>query len=426
MSERTTATPPVPAGEATPAAPTRVGAGFVTLYALAYFGIWLAALAPAVVTLQLKVLRLYPDDATSVTGVVSGVGALFALVGNPWAGKLSDRCTSRFGMRRPFVLGGMLGGTLGTAVIIWAPNMGMLIVGCSIVQLAYNTALAGIVAVVPDQVPEDQRGKFSGLLGLCQFLALGVAAYAVDLVAGNMALMFAVPALFGLLAVVPLLVVLRDRVRTEKPATPYGVKEFLASFWVNPVARPGYAWAWLSRFLLVLGWATLMTYQAFLLIDRFGYTPDNVGGQVGVVLSVMVVGILAGSAGGGWLSDRLGRRKVFVGLAGVIAAIGLPTVAVAQSMTLLLTGVAVVGLGIGLHMSVDLALVLDVLPDDTDVARDLGVFNIANALPQSIAPAIAPFFLALGAGQNYTALFLAAAGFAVLGALAVRPVRGVR
>jgi len=88
--------------------------------------------------------------------------------------------------------------------------------------------------------------------------------------------------------------------------------------------------------------------------------------------------------------------------------------------------VAVVGLGIGLHMSVDLALVLDVLPDDTDVARDLGVFNIANALPQSIAPAIAPFFLALGAGQNYTALFLAAAGFAVLGALAVRPVRGVR
>ena len=282
------------------------------------------------------------------------------------------------------------------------------------------------MAVVPDQVPEDQRGKFSGLLGLCQFLALGVAAYVVDLVAGNMPLMFGVPALFGLLAVVPLLVVLRDRVRTEKPSTPYGVKEFLASFWVNPVAQPSYAWAWPSRFLLVLGWGDPHDVPG-LPADR---PVRRHAGQRRWSGRGRPVGDGRRHPGRfRWWRLAVGQarpRKLFVGLAGVIAAIGLPTVAVAHSMTLLLAGVAVVGLGIGVHMSVDLALVLDVLPDKTNVARDLGVFNIANALPQSVAPAIAPVFLAFGAGQNYTALFLAAAGFAVLGALAVRPVRGAR
>lgn len=426
MSRSTTGTASVPASS-TAAGPPRAGAGFIAVYALAYFGMWLAVLAPAVVTLQVRVLGLFPDNATSVVGTVSAVGALFALFGNPWAGKLSDRCTSRFGMRRPFIVGGMLVGTFASLLLAYATNLATLIVCWSVAQLAYNAAAATMVAVLSDQVPDEQRGRVSGLLGLCQFLSMGVAAYVVNFFAGNILLMFGVPAVFGLATTLLLAVVLRDRVRAERPATRYGVKEFLSSFWVNPVANPSFTWAWVSRFLLVLAWSTLMTYQAFLLIDRFGYTPDTVGAQVGVVLSVMVGGILLGSFGGGWLSDRLNRRKVFVGLAGLIAAVGLPTVAFAHSMGLFLTGVAVVGLGIGVHMSVDLALVVDILPDKNDAAKDLGVFNIANALPQSVAPAIAPLFLAIGGGSdNYTALYLAAAGFAVLGALAVKPVRSAR
>ena len=40
-------------------------------------------------------------------------------------------------------------------------------------------------------------------------------------------------------------------------------------------------------------------------------------------------------------------------------------------------------------MAVDLALVADVLPDSASVAKDLGVMNIAGALPFSIGPALA-------------------------------------
>lgn len=91
---------------------------------------------------------------------------------------------------------------------------------------------------------------------------------------------------------------------------------------------------------------------------------------------------------------------------------------------------AIMGVGIGAFFAVDLALITDVLPDrEHTAAKDLGLFNIANSLPQSVAPAIAPLFLAIGgsAGHaNYTALFIAGGVFSVIGACLIAPIRAVR
>jgi MFS family permease len=80
---------------------------------------------------------------------------------------------------------------------------------------------------------------------------------------------------------------------------------------------------------------------------------------------------------------------------------------------------AITGLGFGVYMAVDLALVADVLPDTDDTAKDLGVLNIAGALPSSIAPAIAPVILAISSG-SYGVLY------AVAGVCAILPVKRVR
>ena len=86
---------------------------------------------------------------------------------------------------------------------------------------------------------------------------------------------------------------------------------------------------------------------------------------------------------------------------------------------------AVGGLGFGLYAAVDLALVADVLPNPADVAKDLGVFNIAGALPFTVAPAIAPAILAIGDG-SYSLLYAVAGVSAIIGAIAILPVRQVR
>jgi hypothetical protein len=78
-----------------------------------------------------------------------------------------------------------------------------------------------------------------------------------------------------------------------------------------------------------------------------------------------------------------------------------------------------------MYMAVDLALVVDVLPDAGSAANDLGVLNIAGALPFALAPAVAPAVLAIS-GNSYSVLYLVAGTCSLLGALAVVPIRRVR
>jgi MFS family permease len=101
------------------------------------------------------------------------------------------------------------------------------------------------------------------------------------------------------------------------------------------------------------------------------------------------------------------------------------TLAIATSFNGFVVGMAISGLGFGLYFAVDLALVLDVLPSKDDAAKDLGVFNMAGAVPFALAPAIAPLILALGGG-SYGALYAVAGLCAVTGAFAILRVKRVR
>lgn len=136
-----------------------------------------------------------------------------------------------------------------------------------------------------------------------------------------------------------------------------------------------------------------------------------------------------GSLLGGWLSDRIARRKIFVLVSALLYGLGLAVISSASQFDAFLWGIAICGLGQGVYLAVDLALVTEVLPDKSGgAAKGIGIISLASNLPQSLAPAIAPLFLAVGAvgTRNYTALFVAAAIFAVLGALAVVPIKGVK
>lgn len=141
----------------------RVSCGFVALYTLAFLGTSLVVIAPLLVTLALKVNSLVGIDAAPRSlSLVTGAGALVAMVGNPFLGRLSDRTTSRLGMRRPWMAIGLLGGSLGRFMAAMAPHVWVVLVGWCIAQLFFNGLLAALVAVLPDQVPVSQRGVVSG------------------------------------------------------------------------------------------------------------------------------------------------------------------------------------------------------------------------------------------------------------------------
>jgi MFS family permease len=405
----------------------RVVPGFIVVYTLAYLGVWMALLTPPVVTLALRVAEVDPANKEATLSLVMGVGAIVAMLANPIAGMLSDRTTSRWGMRRPWMVGGLGVGLIGLYMIAIG-ELWLVLVGWCVAQLGFNALLAAIIAVVPDQVPSQQRGVVSGAAGICLQLGIVVGVLLTKLAAGSTLAMLMLPGAIGAVLVMLFVARLRDRRLVGTDVLPIDLRRFVKTFWISPRSAPDFAWAFASRFLLFIGLATLLTYQVFFLIDRMHFTPDQIPGAMLTSTLVTTAAATAGSLISGWLSDRLGRRKLFVITSALVYALGLGFIGTADRFDAFLVGIALCGLGQGVYLAVDLALVTDVLPNkELDAAKDLGIFNLASALPQSIAPAIAPIFLAIGAGaNNYVALFIAAAVFAFLGALAILPVKGVR
>jgi MFS family permease len=415
-----------PALEPGPPAAHRVGWGFISRYALAYMSTSLLFIAPLLVTVPLKVNSLVGlKQAPNSLALVAGTGALLAMVGNPFFGRMSDRTTSRLGMRRLWMVIGLVGGSLGILTVALAPNIAVVLAGWCMAQLLFNALLAAMVAVLPDQVPSVQRGLVSGVLGVCLPVASVCGTFVVKLFTGHLLAMFLGPCAIGGFFILLFAVTLHDRrlAKGERPA--WSLREFASTFYVNPRKNPDFAWAFASRFMFVLAYAFLVSYQAYYLLDKIGSAKADVPQQIFLGTLAQSAVIVAASLIGGRLSDRTGRRKIFVLAASIVYGLALFLIAVASDFNGFLVGMAISGLGFGVYVAVDLALVVDVLPGKRSAAKDLGVFNIAGALPFSIAPAIAPAILAVGAG-SYGVLYAVAGFCAILGAFAVLPVKRVR
>ena len=131
-------------------------------------GAALLLLAPLLVSLALKVNGLVGiDQAPNSLALVTSIGSLLSIFANPFFGRLSDRTTSRWGMRRPWMIGGLTGGCIGILTVALAPSIAVVLLGWCLAQVFFNALLAALVAVLPDQVPTEQRGVVSGMLAVC-------------------------------------------------------------------------------------------------------------------------------------------------------------------------------------------------------------------------------------------------------------------
>jgi len=408
------------------AAPRTVGWGFIGLYAFGYTGVWLALLTPVVVSLALRVRHLSPGAPDRDLALVLTVGAICAIVSNPVFGYLSDRTRSRHGRRRPWLVGGMACGTLALLVTAHADSIMIVAVGWGLAQIAFNAVLAAMVAILPDQVPESQRGTVSGVVSMCLPLGQALGTLVVSGVSHSTPLTFLLPALLGCAAVFLLALRLPDRPLEPGDVPRHALRDTLRAFWVDPREYPDFAWACLSRFLLAMGSTFITIFQPYYLIGKFGFDVDEIAGRVSLAVGTQTVLMIAFGLASGKLSDVTRRRKLFVITGGALYAAGLWLIAGAQSYEAFVAGMATVGIGHGMYFGTDLALVTGVLRSRPFASgKDLGLLNVANTLPQSITPTLGLVLLP-GAGGNYTTLFVVAGCAALLSSLAILPLRSVR
>ncbi|SEC97519.1 Major Facilitator Superfamily protein [Streptomyces sp. 2231.1] len=402
----------------------RVGRGWTAALSLANGAIWVGWFGPLQILLASQAEDFAPGSGMSketVLAWVTGAGAVVSLVANPLFGALSDRTTARAGRRTPWIVAGTAGGALALLLLAGAGGVGTMAVGWCLVQLTLNAAFAAVTAAVPDRVPRLQRGTVGGWLGAAQVLGV-VAGTGLAAAAGGVRAGYAACAVFTVVGVLPYVLCHRDLrlARADRPE--WSWRSFAAGFRMSPRRHPDLAWAWLTRFLINLGNSLVLLYLLYYLRDRLHH-PDPDRGVL-ILTAVNSLTLTATVVMGGMWSDRVGRRKPFVVWSGVLMAVATALLAGLQTWPGAIVAAAVLGVGFGVFTSVDFALMTDVLPKALDRGKDLGVINVANALPQVTAPALAaPIVTHLG---GYRALYLFSAVVGLAGAVLVNRIRGVR
>ncbi len=388
----------------------------------------LSILPISLLLLPTQIAAFDPGHKISNYGLVATMGALAALLANLLAGALSDRTTSRLGRRRPWLVGGTLAGGVMLVVLATAPNFLVLALAWTLLQICLNLVLAALAAVVPDRVPIRQRATVSAFVGLSA---------PVGIVIGDVLIAFLIKStplsyytILGILLTVMflLIVFMRDPVLPREAVAPLYLRSFLTSFWVNPRQYPDFAWTWLTRFLVYLGFNLTFSYLLYYVQDALHYEqlfPGKQASQGVAILQIITTGAsLIAAMGSGVMSDRLQRRKVFVMGASMFIALSLLSLAFFHNWLMVEISAAFLGLGLGGYFAVDNALATQVITSTAVRGKDMSVLNIANALPAVLAPTMGAIILTTV--QSYTVFFVLAGILASLGAVLILPIKSVR
>jgi MFS family permease len=388
-----------------------------------------AALLPIVIPVQIALwitpgqIGTAPQAAT--LGWISTIGALIALFAPPIVGALSDRTTGPWGRRRPYIALGVGLLLVGTWLLAIPNGLIALLIGLLIFQIGGNTATAGYQGLLPDLVPQEQRGASSGYLGVMTILgnagSLALAAYLLGDVGASTPRdeivhgLFLFYALTGVVLAIGAGVTLlgvheRPLVAGSLPGPSPRLADRVAG-WLTPWRMSRFRWVFLTRGSVMMGLSLFMTFIA--------YYFANVAHIANFVQATAVLAILAliGAAGSaltlGLASDRIGRVPLVCGATICMAAAAASFVVLPQEAPLWALGL-LFGVGYGAYTSVDWALAVDVLPSRDAAGRDMGLWSIATTAPAILAPLVGGLVISAADGFGDTA-----AGYRVVFGLAV-------
>ncbi|WP_426520188.1 MFS transporter [Diaminobutyricibacter sp. McL0618] len=408
------------------AEPTRKVTGrWIAFFAIAWLGIWMAQLAPVQkllpeqITAQLK--TTYWVDNVVAFGIISGISGVCAIIAYPLTGALSDRTTSRFGRRRPWIVIGTIVFALSLIVLGAQTTIVGIGVFWSLALTGFCILTAALTATISDQVPVNQRGYVSGWLSAPQAIGIILGVMLVTYVFVGTFLGYAAMAILLVVLVTPFLF-LPDAVLPKELKEKMTARGVVQSLWISPREHPDFGWTLLSRVLVNFGNAFGTTMLLYFL--QFGLNDKHADDDLLTLILIYMIFVIIASLVLGRLSDRLGRRKAFVFVSSALQGVAAFLLAFFPDLTVAMVAAGLLGLGYGCFLSVDQALATQVLPDPESRGKDLGIMNIATAVPQAVAPLIGAGIVAAMGG--FMGLFILSGVFAFAGALAVARVKAVR
>ena len=419
--------------------------------ALFWFGIsfvWGALFAVALPFLLVPVhpgpgnpVLVNPADKNAALGLMETGGLLLAMLVQPASGAFSDHLRSRFGRRRPMIAVGAVGAVAALVLMANAQAFAAVVAVYCLLQFSMNVAQGGYQGLLPDTVPESQRGRASGWLGVATLSGQVAGAVAAGpLATRTMCLVIAVVVAVTAAATVAGI--------TEQPVRDLGARVSnsasgrLRGYFAELLAQRDFCWVVASRFLMFTSLAAVQRFAAYYISDTyhgndvlFGINLGSPQSATSAMLAVVVLFGMAVTYPAVRLSDRVGRRTVLT-CAALVGCAGCGLFVIAGSVTEVVLFALPVAVAFGMIVSVDWAFMADLAPA-ARAGKFLGFSNIATAGAQAAAPALlGPVIDAVNArtgpepgvagSAGYRVMFVFGAACFLLGALVLRRVRANR
>ncbi len=447
-----------------------------------------------------------PEQKNSYLATVRVLGLVVAMLVQPLAGMLSDRSTSRWGRRRPFIAAGAILNIVFLLIVGASPSFvrsplngvteallgvsaayAVLVAGIVLLQFSSNVAQGAQQGLIPDVVPENQRGRASGVKAVMELLpsflvifvgpmvdageiwpTVGIimASFAIGMVitvigvheerqsvrppggiGGPFLRIVGLTAVFVAATQVAMWLVRASTrlVSTSEANTAVqvalvgmaGMAGMVAAIFVGVYGgarvaigsgarrQSSFIWWVINRLLFLAAVGSIQGFAQYFLKDVL-HVP-NPATMTTVLLAVVALFLLPSALGGGFLADRWGRKRL-VGMAGIVAAAGTTLLLFARNMPLVIVSGCIIGLGTGTFMATNWALGTDLAPKQ-EAGKYLGISNLAGAgagiVGAGIGGPMADFFNALHPGLGYPVIFAIYGGLFLLSTASLTRVKTV-
>jgi len=398
-------------------------------------------------------------------GTLRSAGLAIAILVQPAAGLLSDRSKLRWGRRRPYIFIGTVLDLLFLTLMGLAGSYWLLFASVLLLQFSSNVVQGPLQALIPDLVPEEQRGRASGVKALMELLPVIITAFTTAKLVGAGRVWEAFLLIMGFLFVTMLITLffVHEEPLTEEikePLSPrlvrialltiiFVVVTAVAGGLVGLVGRlfggmgmiqlvavglaglaamagaiilgvwwsarvgigegarqyPSFTWWVVNRLLYLAAVGSIQSFALYFLQDVL--LVPNAPVAVGNLMMVVGIFTLLAALPSGWLADRFGRKPLVV-LAGVVGALGTFLLFLSHTMPMVTVSGIIIGLSAGVFMTTNWALGTDLVPP-AEAGRYLGVSNLAGAgagiVGAGIGGPMADFFNAYQRGLGYQVIF---------------------
>lgn len=369
---------------------------------------------------------------------------MVALLAQAFWGILSDRTTLAFGRRRPYILGGTLVNLLFIAAIGLSSTMSgwtgfyFLFAMALLLQISSNAGQAAQQAVIPDLVPEEKRGRFSGFKALFEVplpLILASQIIARMIAGGNMIAGIGVAIVVLVIAMLLAMLIREEPLKHAPPLDwqPFGrlvlmtalftviilglgegtkafgsflagIKDVTSALLFYGIvgvlamgaaialgvyfsvrlslgdaakSNPSFTWWVVNRLAFLVGAVNISTFVVYFLQGRLGLVREKAAGPAATLLLVVGVMILIFAIVSGWLSDRIGHKRT-VAIAGITGAVGVAIAIAVPDINAIYIGGLFIGVAAGMFYTANWALGTKLVPQ-AEAGRYLGISNLAGA-----------------------------------------------